>query len=757
MRRGTIVTVVLSLGMVHANAWGAEKGALQLFKERYRPTNVQFAAPSAHQQRAGQVFQSQAVGQSVQTIPQQADVQQEGTRAISTRRELTVLPVMPGAVDYAIYQTEYQASIEDDIAFVEERLKLEVFKKGGVTSIPLVNANVGLKGVTLNKRPSLVGREGNTYTLLIEKPGRYEVHVQFFAKVNRERERGPGSFTFSAVPSPISLLDVEIAEPDLDIFVEPSIKVQQETQGTKTVAAVVLPHTEWIQVKWTKAARRVELPSVKMEPKLYVDTTSLVSIGEGVAQVGSILKYSILQSEVSSFKILFPEEIAILDVQGPDLRDWKVVPENGKQVLDVYLTRGMKGTYQLKLQYEKTIGEGSVTATLPEMVVMGVEREKGLVGIQARTNVEIGFSRLSNATEIDVKELPQELWNQAAYPVLLAYKYLKHPVEVEIAVTKHEEVPVLIAAIDTAHYVSLLTREGKLLTGATYEVRNNVKQFMRLSLPAGATFLSCFVSGNPVKPAQDAEGRILVPLEKSETVGETVARFPVEIMYLMERPALGMAGQLEMRLPKLDIPATQLYWSVYLPEEFNYWRFRGDVKLARQEAPLGLLQGVLRGRTSAVSLGTQYAAQSAWSASNVQTAEQTYGKMKMGYTKGALPIKITIPTAGQVERFSKLLVTDESPWVSAMYVRNVRQARGPIWWALFTMILIAGALIGRRALRVGAPFTAAQKALVYGAVTLVPLGLWLAQIGLFVVQAALIVLGFYLLSVRWSHRKPRGS
>ena len=753
MARWLMAVVVIAASSWSAPAWAWEKGGREALKDQYRPSNILFSTSGTGQWAASavQVGAPQAAG-AIQPVPQQRQQADQANRA-STNLALPAPEAQrsSGAAGYAIYQTEYQAAIEEEIAFVETHVKLEVLRKGSVTRIPLVNSSVGLKEVSLNKRPSMVNREGQSYVLLVDKPGKYDLTVKFFVKVSREREHGPGTFSFSAIPSPISLLDVQIEEPDMDLFVEPSIKIERETVAEKTVVTVVLPYTEWIKVHWTKAAQKVEIPTVKMEPKLYADTTTLVSIGEGVAQLSSTIRYSILQSEVSRFELLFPEDVALLDVQGRDLRDWKALPKDGHQLLDVFLNRGVKGPYDLKLTYERTIGEGSAMAQLPEMLVLGVEREKGLVGIQARTNVEIAFHRLANATEIDVKELPPELWNQAAYPVLLAYKYLKHPVEAEISVTKHEEVSVLVAAIDAANYVTLLTREGKMLTGATFQMRNNVKQFMRLELPKGATFLSCFVSGNPVKPAQDQDGRILVPLEKSETVGETVKQFPVEVMYLMQERPLEIGGKLRMHLPKLDIPTTQLYWSLYLPEDFNYWGFRGDVKLARQESPLGFLfPTVLRAR-SAVQVGTQSLA----SFSNVQQMEeQTYDAMKRAYTKGALPIRITIPTAGSVLRFSKLLVTDESPWLGSWYVRNVTEAQEVVSWILFVLTLIGGALLGRSMIHKAPPLSLAHKGLAALALIGLPLGLWFAHAGTGAVVLALFIVGCYLLSLRWRKEKP---
>ncbi|MDP3722962.1 MAG: hypothetical protein Q8R91_05630, partial [Candidatus Omnitrophota bacterium] len=499
-----------------------QQSARQRLKERFQQRNIQFDA-AGQQFSTNEGWQQQLDEPVAQSAAPPAAVGGRDDREAREADALTVTGVMsraePAPVRYAIYQSEYRAEIEEEIAKVHGTVTLEVFAKTGGAAIPLVNTSVGLSDVTINRRPSVVTRRGNRYVLLVDKAGKYTVDLEFFVKLSREREHGPGQFAFEMLPSPIALVDVELPQPEMDLFVEPSIKLEKETVANKTLATAVLPYTEQVTIRWSPAARRIEIPSVKLEPRLHAEAETLISVEEGIAHGATRLRYSILQAEVSDFSVLLSGDVTVLNVQGNDVRDWKVLPKDRGQAVEVYLAHGIKGLYDLRLEYEQAIGEGSVTVQLPEIIALGVEREAGVVGIQARTNVEVALSRLKDAVEIDVKELPASLWQEASHPILLAYKYLKHPLEAEISITRHKEVSVLVAAIDSASYVTLLTDEGKMLTGATFQMRNNVKQFMRLDLPEGATFLSCFVSGNPVKPAQDERGQILVPLEKSEALG----------------------------------------------------------------------------------------------------------------------------------------------------------------------------------------------------------------------------------------------
>jgi hypothetical protein len=449
-----------------------------------------------------------------------------------------------------------------------------------------------------------------------------------------------------------------------------------------------MPNTNSITVRWTKALPKETITPVKLEPKVYVDTATYASIGEGIIRCQTNLNYSVLQSEVSNLRIALPEDVSVLEVRGNDLRDWKVSNEKGMQYLDVYLNFGVKGNYMLNLSYERKIGEGSVVAPIPWVRAIGVEREKGYFGLAAATNVELAVNKVEHVTLIDVKELPATIWGSTTNPILLAFKYLNHPFSIAIDVTRHEELPVLVAVIDSVDYITLQTDEGKSLTKAVYQIRNNVKQFMHLILPKEANLWSVFVGGKPVKPAKDKNGSILIPLEKSQLSGESLAQFPVEIVYLDKISKMGLLGNLKLHLPQTDIPISSLNWSVYLPLDYAYFNFGGDVKQLREEmhisGPFGEVMKMKRmaslGEERYDRIGAQYAP------AQVQTL---YSEVQSAQMKGMLPIKIDIPEQGRLYRFSKLLVTEkESPWLTATFITVFKQLHGLFRFLITILILI---------------------------------------------------------------------
>src|SRR4029077_6606384 len=127
---------------------------------------------------------------------------------------------------------------------------------------------------------------------------------------------------------------------------------------------------------------------------------------------------------------------------------------------------------------------------------------------------------------------------------------------------------VLMANIAEARYNVLITNEGKLLVQARYAVRNNQRNFLKITLPPGATLWSASLAGNPVRPGQSPDGSVLLPLQKSHA-GEESPEFAVEIVYISRGTTWNDKGQFKLALPALDLPISRTGLLVYHPPLFK--------------------------------------------------------------------------------------------------------------------------------------------------------------------------------------------
>ena len=165
-------------------------------------------------------------------------------------------------------------------------------------------------------------------------------------------------------------------------------------------------------------------------------------------------------------------------------------------------------------------------------------------------------------------------------PILLAYRYVAEKFDIPLAIKKHENVSVLVTIVDSAVLTTMETMEGRRITKAIYNVRNNRQQYLRLEMPKGAEIWSASVSGRSVPPGKDEQGRILLPLERSEGASSGLAAFPVELVYvetLADAAKPPASGTLHIALPRASEPVTHMMVNLYLPKEGKYTKgWSGD-------------------------------------------------------------------------------------------------------------------------------------------------------------------------------------
>ncbi len=216
---------------------------------------------------------------------------------------------------------------------------------------------------------------------------------------------------------------------------------------------------------------------------------------------------------------------------------------------------------------------------------------------------------------------------------------------------------------------------------------------MRVVLPTGATMLSVDVAGAPAKPADGPDG-VRVPLLRPGFRPD--GPYNVSFVYLHAGQAFAKKGDMQMTLPRMDVPVSVVEWELFVPAEYRADRFGGGAIAASlvveseaigammetvtvaSEAPLvdtkssartetvrpneTVNQSGARGGQVNRESRDQYAAQAAAPSANVQSLQRR--------AAGVLPVRIDVPRAGSSHRFVKPLVVDEETVVQFRYQRR---------------------------------------------------------------------------------------
>src|SRR5258708_9106450 len=155
-------------------------------------------------------------------------------------------------------------------------------------------------------------------------------------------------------------------------------------------------------------------------------------------------------------------------------------------------------------------------------------------------------------------------------------------------VARYTKQAVLMANIEEARYNALMSNDGKILVQARYAVRNNQRNFLKITLPAGATIWSATLAGKPVRPGQSPDGSLLLPVEKARA-GEEAPVFAVEVMFLARATAWTDKGKIRLALPAIDLPISHTGLVLYHPPLFKVTADPGTFRVEAYENPTSVV------------------------------------------------------------------------------------------------------------------------------------------------------------------------
>ena len=544
----------------------------------------------------------------------------------------------PAPVDFIVTSSRYDGTLSGDSASMKLTAKINILRKKGWKTIPVLPLTVAMGQATLPKGVFL-NATGSVYTLLTEESGEIEVVIPFSVAV--QTSGGTNTVSFNRVLPSSGVVDLTVDQENVDVKVAGAQSLVSKADGAKTVVAAALPMQAPMNISWERA-----LPKVPAAPpKLYAESGTLVAVAEGMLLCQEVVNYNILHSAVRELSLQVPKGVSVLAAFGQNVQDWRV-DADGK--MTVVLRQEVLGSYSLRISYEQT---SQAQASLPVIQAKGVERERGFVGVVAVSNAEIAAGKVEGASTIDVRQLPADIVSMTNQPLLLGFRYLGGTFTIPLTIKRHEEVAVLATIVDSAAFTAMQLPDGRRMTKVTYAVRNNRNQFLRMQMPAGSETWSLSVAGNTASPAKDDKGNVLIPLIRSSRTSAELEAFPVEVVYV-EAPAAAAAehGTLHVELPSCNVPSLHVMFSLYAPTEGSYtigWGasgFSGPMNVVESYTAMAAATG-----RQVVTINAEKDSQQMQQAMNTRVDAQARAA-------GAAPIRVTLPVNGKLFRLEKILV-----------------------------------------------------------------------------------------------------
>jgi hypothetical protein len=486
----------------------------------------------------------------------------------------------PPPVEATLTRVDYDLKVDGEVAIGEARLTIDVIKNGWVrVAIP---AGLMVREAQLDGRPvSLAVKEANSNYVLLSRSGRSLLTLSIVAPVSStagtEILRLPSGS--SAICRATLTLPRQDPQTNLDLHVTGGLVLEKSETANQSRWVVHGRGAEPLTFAWK---RKVEDQRATQALRLRGSLSQLIGLGEDTTQFNAEVRIEVLQGLAREVRLRLPEQFTVNQVSGPAVADWETAP----QELIVTFVEPVQQATRFSISGELRLPrEGQIA--IPLIRLTAAERETGGLAVEVLGAGEIKDRKAAGLDEAEAADLGQLISSRQS-PSLIAFRLRpadgKSDRSLELNVARYTPQAVLSANVEEARYNLLITDDGKLLVQSRLAVRNNQRNFLKVSLPSTATLWSASVAGRPVRPGRAPDGSLLLPLEKTKG-GDEAPAFAVEITYLDRVASWSEKGRAKVSLLSFDMPVSRSGVLIHYSPAFRLTAAPGNFRIAPYEAP----------------------------------------------------------------------------------------------------------------------------------------------------------------------------
>jgi hypothetical protein len=490
----------------------------------------------------------------------------------------------PPPLDATLTRVEYDLHVLGDLATGNAKLTVDVLKDGWVrVPVPagLLVRDAQLDGKALSLVPGDKGKAGTHVAALLSHAGRWVLTLDVDVPVTSST--GEETLSLPSTDSGVTRAAVQLARQGIELRVGGGLLAEQSEAAGDTKWLAYGRGNEALNFTWRKKSEdhHVELPL-----RLRGSLTQLTSLGEDSSAMSAEVALDVVQGAARQVRIQLAEKVTVNQVGGAMVADWEM--NNGELV--VTFLEPVEHSARFVISAEARLPRDGVIE-IPMLRLLGTERDTGGVAVEILGAGEIKDQKAQGLEDADATDLGAMIANRQS-PALVAFRARAGDAgatrSLSVNVARYDQQLVLMANIEEARYDVLISADGKELVQARYAVRNNQRNFVKITLPTGATVWSASLAGKPVRPGQSPDGSLLLPLEKSRGAEDAPA-FPVEILYLVKATAWQDKGHERVTLPALDLPISRTGMLLYYPPAYKLNAEPGSFHTQEYQGPTSAL------------------------------------------------------------------------------------------------------------------------------------------------------------------------
>jgi hypothetical protein len=626
----------------------------------------------------------------------------------------------------------YRGKVENNGVRFKANFRINLFNKGWKT-VPLLTttaipsyASFDGKALTL----TTIEKNAGFYGFISDATGTRDIELDFFVPLSSSEFRHTSQFELPMIPVSMAQLEITVEEDDCEAWIDPGVLLPAQTYAEKTVFKAILPPTDslrfelYTNIKKTSSfetisgdrAETAEQPEneeekpvvIKEKTRITSRAVNLLNFKEGF--VSGINRYNLKiigGDGIASISFLLPETIRILKVDNRLVEDWAIEETSDKRQLKVQFKSKIRGTIFVTIEFEQEMPNmQDEKYEVPEIIVENTEQSYGILGIGCLKTLEINVSQTPHGyTPVVSGEFLKEWKDTQPEKTPYAFKFLRHPNNLVLSISRPEDISQQTAVIDKAEALSLLNEDGYLLTRIVYEVRNNSQQFLKVRLPViadkKAELWSTQVAGESVRAGfDDDHGVYNLPIIRSPIVRNEPKSFPVEMVYVIKTDQPLMAfNKIKLELPQVHLPVSELSWILYLPEGYELMRETGNVDRLLKNANTKFLYDSTYFTSVKAIEEARYRPNKSQQIAQLNRQISTKDRQQTDQlfdSSGLLPVKFSIPTTSWTTSFSMLQIEPDKtpPYLEGVLV-NPRKGKGFAFQAsmIFIGFLVAFGLV----------------------------------------------------------------
>src|SRR6476659_3500539 len=504
------------------------------------------------------------------------DYQNLRTRAFPTERDPE-----PPPVDATLTRVDYDLRISGELATGRASLTVDVLKDGWVrVPIPagLLVREARLDGKLVSLVSGGPGKSSNQLSAVLAHAGRAVLLLDVALPVNASA--GEERISLPSTSSGVTRASVQLPRQGVDVKLSGGLLTEKNEIGTESKWLAYAQGNEPLTFTWH---RKIEDHHITLPLRQRGSLTQLTSLAEDSTSLYAEVNLEITQGAAKETRIQLPENVTINQVSCGMVADWEV--KAGELV--VTFLEPVEQSARFTITGEtKTPRDGHIDISL--LRLLNTERDTGGVAVEVLGAGEIKDLKTQGLENADATELGDYVAARQS-PSMAAFRFrssdAKAARSLAVDIARYAQQAVLVANIEEARYRVLLSKEGKSLVQAQYAIRNNQKNFLKITLPSGAAIWSASVNGKPVRPGESKDGSLLLPLEKSRA-GEEAPAFVLEVFYLVRQPAWTDKGKAQLALPAVDLPISRTGLLLYHPPLFKLAPEAGAFRVEAYASPM---------------------------------------------------------------------------------------------------------------------------------------------------------------------------